>query len=97
MNVRALQILWPAFLMAGVLETLVFVVVDPGQLRWFGAHPIDGSARAIYTFTFLLFWGAIATAGAITAFLSTGPNAVGDAQPLSDGAGPGSDGTGSMP
>ena len=31
---RALNILWPAFVMAGVLETLVFVVVDPLELHW---------------------------------------------------------------
>ncbi len=68
---RALQILWPAFAVAGVLEMLVFAVVDPGDLTWFGGAPIDWSHHAIYTFTFLLFWGAIATAGAMTALLAT--------------------------
>ena len=33
MSPRLLQILWPAFLIAGVLEMLVFAVVDPEDLR----------------------------------------------------------------
>ena len=70
MKERSLRILWPAFLVAGVLEMLVFAVVDPNDLRWFGGPPIDWPAVAIYSVTFLMFWGAIATAGALTALLS---------------------------
>lgn len=70
MTPRALLILWPAFLVAGVLEMLVFAVVDPHDLRWFGGPSIDWPAVAIYSVTFLMFWGAIATAGALTALLS---------------------------
>ena len=66
MKQRALRILWPAFLAAGVLEMLVFAVVDPNDLRWFGGNAIGWSSQAIYTVTFLIFWGAVATAGAIT-------------------------------
>ena len=67
---RALAILWPAFLMAGVLEMLVFVVVDPGDLRWFGGAPVELSREAVYTVTFLIFWGVIAFSGALTSLLS---------------------------
>jgi len=67
---RALQILWPSFLIAGVLEMLVFSVVDPAELRWFGGPAIGWSAQAIYTVTFLIFWGAISTAGAMSALLA---------------------------
>lgn len=70
MTSRALRILWPAFLVAGVLEMLVFAVVDPHDLRWFGGPSIDWPPVAIYSITFLMFWGAIATAGALTALLS---------------------------
>ena len=70
MNMRALQILWPSFVSAGVLEMLVFAVVDPNEMHWFGGVRIDWPAQAVYTFTFLLFWGAIATAGAVTQLLS---------------------------
>lgn len=66
---RLLLILWPAFVMAGVLEALVFVVVDPGTLHWFGAEPLNWSASAVYSVTFLIFWGVIATSGAITQLL----------------------------
>ena len=57
----AAAILWPSFLMAGVLEMLVFAVVDPGELH--------ASRQALYTIAFLVFWGAISTAGALTALL----------------------------
>ena len=68
-RVRALLILWPAFVMAGVLEALVFVVVDPSTLHWFGAEPLHWSASAVYSVTFLIFWGVIAMSGAITQLL----------------------------
>jgi len=66
---RALLILWPAFLMAGVLEALVFALVDPHELSWPGGDPLDASRLAVYSISFLLFWAVIATAGAITALL----------------------------
>ena len=68
-GLQALLIVWPAFVMAGVLDALVFVVVDPSGLRWFGADAIEWSRSAVYSVTFLIFWGAIATSGAITALL----------------------------
>ena len=36
MNPLALRILWPAFLFAGVLEMMVFAVIVPHDMRWFG-------------------------------------------------------------
>jgi len=65
-----IRILWPAFLVAGVLETLVFAVVDPDELRWFGGPSIDWPPLAIYSVTFMMFWGAIATASALTELLA---------------------------
>ena len=65
----AMTIVWPAFLMAGVLEVLVFVVVDPTELRWFGGPALDWPTQAIYTVTFMIFWAVISTAGAMTALL----------------------------
>lgn len=75
---RALTILWPAFVMAGVLEMLVFAVVDPAELRWFGSEPIGWPAAAVYTITFLIFWGVISVSGALTALLSTEPAGAGE-------------------
>jgi len=67
---RMIRILWPAFLVAGVLETLVFAVIDPDELRWFGGPSIDWPPLAIYSVTFMMFWGAIATASALTELLA---------------------------
>lgn len=53
---RVLAILWPSFLIAGVQVALVFVVVDPATLHWFGAEPIEWPAQAVYTVSFLIFW-----------------------------------------
>jgi len=64
-----LQILWPAFLMAGVLEILVFALVDPSELRWLGGAPIEAPRQAVYTLAFLAFWAVIAAACSITALL----------------------------
>jgi hypothetical protein len=64
-----LCILWPAFLMAGVLEMLVFVVVDPATLNWFGGPLLEWPVKAVYSVTFLIFWAVIAAAGALTALL----------------------------
>ncbi len=73
MKQRALRILWPSFMAAGVLEMLVFAVIDPRDLHWFGGPPIGWSTQAVYTVTFLIFWAAISTAGAVTMLLSIEP------------------------
>jgi hypothetical protein len=65
-----LRILWPAFLMAGALEAMVFVVVDPHEMRWYGGPLLGWAPLAIYSVTFMIFWAVIATSGAITAFLN---------------------------
>ena len=78
MNPRTMTILWPSFLMAGVLEGLVFSVVDPGELR-FGPNPIDASPQAVYTLAFLAFWAVLSTSGALTALLWVDPDAQEDA------------------
>ena len=67
---RTMQILWPAFAAAGVLEMLVFAVVDPTGLQWFGGEPLEWSRNAVYTVTFFIFWGVIASSSAITQWLA---------------------------
>jgi hypothetical protein len=66
---RALIVLWPAFIMAGVAEMLVFAVVDPQGLTWFGGAAIAWSRQAVYTVTFFIFWLVISTSAAITLLL----------------------------
>lgn len=72
MQKRLMWIVWPAFLMAGVLEMLVFAMVDPQDMRWFGS-PLDVSRQGIYTVAFFVFWIAIAVAGGLTTLLAMSP------------------------
>ena len=67
---RLLSILWPAFLVAGILEILIFAMVDPQELQWFG-QPITLSRAGVYTVAFFVFWAVVALSSAMTALLST--------------------------
>ena len=87
---RALCILWPAFLTAGVLDALVFAVIDPGELRWFGGALIGWSPVTIYSVTFLILWAGIAAAAAMTGLLLLSAAEV-------NGFGGDGDATGSLP
>jgi hypothetical protein len=53
---HAAQILWPAFLVAGVLEMVVFSWVDPSQLRIGQWQP---DAQTTYSLAFFVFWGLV--------------------------------------
>ena len=66
----AMTIGWPSFLMAGVLEILVFSLVDPNQLHLFGGAAVELSATAVYSLAFFAFWSAIAIAGVLSQLLS---------------------------
>jgi hypothetical protein len=70
---RVLAIAWPAFLMAGVLEMLVFALADPEDLHWIGGAPVELSRSAVYTLAFFVFWLVISTAGALTQLLLAEP------------------------
>jgi hypothetical protein len=69
---RWMWIAWPAFLVAAVLEMVVFAVVDPGELHWLDA-PLSLSREAVYTLAFFLFWGATVASSALTTLLSVSP------------------------
>jgi hypothetical protein len=69
---RMMWIAWPAFLVAGVLEMLVFAMVDPHDLHWFG-QPLDMSRQAIYTLGFFAFWLMTMASSALTTMLSMSP------------------------
>ncbi len=69
---RLMWIAWPAFLVAGVLEVLVFAMVDPHDLHWFG-HPVEWSRQAIYTVAFFVFWALTMASSALTTLLSLSP------------------------
>lgn len=69
---RVLWILWPAFLVAAVLEMVVFAFVEPEALQWLGA-PIPLSRQGIYTLAFFVFWVLAAAGGAMTTLLALSP------------------------
>ncbi len=52
---HAALILWPSFLAACLLEALVFALVDPGEVHWFGQMP-QPSRQSVYSVAFFLFW-----------------------------------------
>ena len=67
---RLLLIMWPAFLAAGLLTLLVFAMVDPQDLHWFG-HPLALSRAGVYTLAFFAFWAIVAVASSMTALLAS--------------------------
>ena len=69
---RLMWIVWPAFLMAGVIEMLVFAMVDPQDLSWFG-HPLEISRQGVYTLSFFVFWLITSISGGLTTLLSMSP------------------------
>jgi hypothetical protein len=66
---RALQVLWPAFLAAGVLELLVFAHVDPSDVRTLAGAPVELSRQAVYTLSFFGFWAVITAAAVVSCWL----------------------------
>ena len=65
-------IAWPAFLVAGVIEMLVFALVDPQSLHWFG-QPLALSRDAVYTLAFFVFWLLTMVSSALTTLLAMSP------------------------
>ena len=72
MRQRLMWILWPAFLVAGVLEMTVFAMFDPHDMHWFG-QPIEASRQSVYTLSFFVLWAITACASALTCLLSFSP------------------------
>ena len=69
---RIMWIVWPAFLVAGVLEVLVFAMVDPQDIHWFG-HPLEFSRQGVYTAAFFMFWGIAMLSSGLTTLLAMSP------------------------
>ena len=52
---HVIWVMWPAFIAAGIAETLFFTMIDPRQLYLFG-ELVEWSPTATYSTGFLLFW-----------------------------------------
>ena len=70
---RLLTVAWPAFLAAGVLEMLVFAMVDPHEMHWFG-QPLDElmPRLGVYSLAFFAFWLIACASSAMTLLLGLG-------------------------
>lgn len=82
-NQKLMWIAWPAFLSACVLELVVFAVVDPSDLHWFG-RPLALSRQGVYTVSFFIFWAISTVSNSLTSLLGTPPAEV-NACPLAVG------------
>ncbi|NZD55126.1 hypothetical protein HZU83_00315 [Sphaerotilus montanus] len=71
---RLAAVAWPAFLMAGVLEMLVFSLVDPGDLHWLGGASVEIDRKAVYTVAFFVFWVVVGLGSALTQLILVEPN-----------------------
>ena len=65
---RWMWIAWPAFLVACLMEMLVFALVDPHDLQWFGRE-LELSKQAIYTLAFFAFWALAMVSSGLTILL----------------------------
>jgi hypothetical protein len=72
MGQRLMWVLWPGFVVAIPAVGLVFSVVDPADLQWFGA-PLEVSRLGAYTLGFLLFWALGSGCSALTCLLQRSP------------------------
>jgi hypothetical protein len=66
---RAIWILWPAFLVAGIGTAVFFTVFDPIELHFFGEVVAGASRTAVYSVGFFLFWALAAGSSALTCYL----------------------------
>lgn len=65
---KALWILWPSFVVAGIAEGIFFTVIDPQELYLFG-QPVYFSKMATYSLGFFGFWAVCAASSLMTWFL----------------------------
>ena len=72
LNRRLMWILWPAFLVAALLEMLVFGMFSPEDMQWFG-EPIALSRQGVYTVAFFVFWALAIVSSSLTTLLSISP------------------------
>lgn len=65
---KAIWILWPSFIVAGVAEVIFFTVFDPMELHLVGSL-LGVNRLAAYSIGFVLFWIFAAASSAFTCFL----------------------------
>ncbi|KAB2969115.1 hypothetical protein [Zoogloea sp.] len=64
---KLIQVLWPSFLVAGLVEILFFTVIAPQELYLFG-QSVHFSPIATYSIGFFGFWLVCAASSLTTLF-----------------------------
>ncbi|MCE7506292.1 hypothetical protein LZG75_08570 [Polynucleobacter sp. IMCC30063] len=72
-------ILWPAFLVAGLAEGLLFSFIRPEDLIFFGHH-LTLSDEGIYSLGFFLIWGFCALSSALSIYILPSKDAHGSSE-----------------
>jgi hypothetical protein len=67
-------IMWPSFLVSILAEGLLFSIVHPAELLFFGHHP-NISDEGIYTIGFFVIWIFCSFSSALTAYILPGIHA----------------------
>lgn len=70
MKELALYVAWPSFLVAGVIEMLVFAVFDPQDIHGLGGAAAELSRGAVYSLGFFSFWLLTALASSLSLYLA---------------------------
>jgi hypothetical protein len=68
---RAIWILWPSFIVAGIGTVMLFTLLDPVDLRFVG--PLELGRKAGYTLGFFFLWLLAAGSSAFTCWLQLNP------------------------
>lgn len=68
-------IIWPSFLVAGVVEILFFAIIQPQDLYFFG-KAVDLSPLATYSIGFFAFWLICAASSLTTVFFQRSADAI---------------------
>ena len=69
---RLMWIVWPACLVAGLIELVVFGMFDPEDMHWFGQQ-LTLSRQGVYTLSFFVFWVLTMVSSSLTTLLSMSP------------------------
>ena len=72
MTQRLMWILWPSFLMATAGVGVLFSVVDPHDLHFFG-EPVEVSRMAAYSLGFFALWALGSASSWLTCMLAKSP------------------------
>ncbi len=72
-----LLIVWPAFLAACLLETVVFAMVDPGNSHLPG-YFFQATRQGVYTMAFFAFWLITTACSSLVIWLAKAPPEVND-------------------